>query len=556
MDDVIEKTRQQEQVVNKQEKPTDIPPIPQTTPDQLPYPKESYSWYVVGILMVVYVFSFMDRQILNLLVDPIKADLGITDTQVSYLGGLAFALLYTIAGIPIGRLADSKNRKYIISFGLAFWSFCTMLCGAASKYIWFFFARMGVGVGEATLSPSAYSMISDMFRPGRIALAISIYAAGIYIGSGLSLVFGASIIQWADGLGDVSLPLVGAVEPWQMVFFLIGFPGLLFTFVVLTVREPIRRGLKKTENEAPVKSVPFLEVFSYIGRNWQTFLYHNVGFAFCSFISYGASAWIPAFLIRVHGLTPSQAGYWYGGLCIAIFGTLGIIFGGWLADYLAKKGYKDSKMRVGLFAALAHIPLGILYPLMPSWEWVVFILCPSVFTVAMPFGVAPAAIQEMMPNRMRAQASAVYLFVLNLIGLGLGPSAVAWCTDLIYEDPNMVGMSLLWVSTLFGVVASTLLFLGMRHFKASMKNLEDWQNGVPVKQYTERQMQITLSLIILFIAYSVFALLIGLERTGSLLGLDWIPENSNRIANGLFYGFFAAWALWAFLKNKFFKPAY
>lgn len=541
MDDVIESTKkesqsaEEEKLVSAEEKQSTkpIPPISNTSLNEPDYPKETYAWYVVGVLMVVYIFSFMDRQILNLLVDPIKNDLGITDTQVSYLGGLAFALLYTIAGIPIGRLADSKNRKIIISIGLAFWSFCTMLCGAATKYLWFFTARMGVGVGEATLSPSAYSMISDMFKPTRIALAISIYAAGIYIGSGLSLVFGASVIQWAQGLGDVSLPLVGAVEPWQMVFFVIGFPGLLFTFVVLTVKEPVRRGLRKVKEEKPVESVPFLQVFSYIGRNWKTFLYHNVGFAFCSFISYGASAWIPSFLIRVHGLTPAQAGYSYGTV-IAIFGTLGIIFGGWLADKLAAKGYKDSKMRVGLIAALLHIPFGIIYPLLPSAEWVIIVLAPSVFTVAMPFGVAPAAIQEMMPNRMRAQASAVYLFVLNLIGLGLGPSAVAWCTDLVYGDPMQVGMSLLWVSTLFGVVASVLLYLGMRHFKHSMKNLEDWQNGIEVEQYTEKQMTMTIGLIILFIAYSVVAL---------LFGLPWL-------SNLVFYGAYIGLILYNALQSK------
>ena len=487
----------------------DIPPLPKNSPGEPPYPGEGYAWYVVGVLMVVYIFSFMDRQILNLLVDPIKEDLNLTDTQVSYLGGLSFAVFYTVFGIPIGRLADSRNRTFIISFGLAFWSFCTMLCGTATRYFWFLAARMGVGVGEATLSPSAYSMISDMFRPNRIALAISIYAAGIYIGSGLSLVFGAGVISWAEGLDNLSLPLIGAVQPWQMVFFIIGFPGLLFTLVVLTLREPIRRGLRKTQNEKPVQSVPFIQVFSYIGRNWPTFLYHNVGFALCSFISYGASAWIPSFLIRVHDLSRAEAGYLYGSI-VAISGTLGIIFGGWLADKLAEKGYPDSKMRVGLIAALLHIPAGILYPLMPSAFWVAVILVPSVFTVAMPFGVAPAAIQEMMPNRMRAQASAVYLFILNMIGLGLGPSAVAWCTDLIYGDPEKVGMSLLWVSTGFGVVASLLLYLGMRHFRASMQNLEDWKNGREVQQYTEKQMVTTLTVILVFVFYSVTALLVDL----------------------------------------------
>jgi len=507
--------------------------LPEKLPKDPPYPNEPYAWFVVGILMIVYIFSFMDRQILSLLVDPVKADLGLTDTQVSYLGGLAFAVFYTFFGIPLGRLADSKSRKIIISIGLAFWSFCTMLCGAATRYGWFLAARMGVGVGEATLSPSAYSMISDMFRPNRIALAISIYSAGIYIGSGLSLVFGAGVISWAEGLGDISLPLLGPVQPWQMVFFIVGFPGLLFTLVVLMVKEPLRRGLRNTQDEKPVQAIPFLQVFSYIGRNWPTFLYHNVGFALCAFISYGATAWIPSFLIRVHDMSRADAGYLYGSI-VAIAGTLGIIFGGWWADKLAQKGYADSKIRVGLIAALVHIPFGILYPLMPSPLWIAVILFPAVFTVAMPFGVAPAAIQEMMPNRMRAQASAVYLFILNMIGLGIGPSAVAWCTDLIYKDPNQVGMSLLWVSTIFGVLSALMLYLGMRHFRTSMSNLEQWQHGKEVEQYTEGQMYATLTIIMVFVVFSVVALLVG---------LPWQ-------LNTAFYGACVLGAIYAFFRRS------
>ncbi|GAB1265002.1 MFS transporter [Aurantivibrio infirmus] len=483
-------------------------PAKEAPKEEIPYPKESYAWYVVGVLMVVYVFSFMDRQILNLLIDPIKADLNVTDTQMSYLGGLAFAVFYTFFGIPIGRMADSKNRKVIITIGLASWSFFTMLCGAATRYTYFALARMGVGVGEATLSPSAYSLITDMFQPKRIALAISIYAAGIYIGSGLSSIFGGIIIGWAENAGQLTLPIIGDVKPWQFVFFAIGFPGLVFTLVMLTVKEPLRRESRAASREKPVTSVPFLQVFSYIGRNWKTFVYHNVGFGFCSFISYGASYWIPSFLIRVHEQTRFEAGVYYGSI-VAICGTCGIIFGGWLAGRLQEKGYADSKMRVGLIAAIAHIPCGLLYPLMPTPELVYLILCPSVFTVAMPFGVAPAAIQEMMPNRMRAQASSVYLFILNIIGLGLGPSAVAWCTDLYYKDTQMVGMSLLWVSTLFGLISCVLLYLGMRHFRTSMQNLEDWNNGIEVKQYTAKQMYTFLTLFSTFILATVGWLLFG-----------------------------------------------
>ncbi|MFT4889045.1 MAG: MFS family permease [Pseudohongiellaceae bacterium] len=438
-----------------------------------PYPHEGYAWYVVGILMIVYVFSFMDRQILALLVDPIKADLNISDSQISYLGGFAFALFYTVFGIPIARMADSKNRKVIISVGLATWSLFTMLCGTANRFFSFAVFRMGVGVGEATLSPSAYSMITDMFRPERMAIAISIYSAGIYIGTGLSSVFGGLVIGYAESLDNLTLPFVGAVEPWQYVFFAIGFPGLLFTLVMLTVKEPVRRANFGAGASAQT-SIPFNQVVDYIRANRKTFIYHNVGFALCSFISYGGAYWIPSYLIRIHELTRQEAGLYYGTI-VMVFGTAGIIFGGWLSGRMTINGQADSKLKVGMLAAMLHIPFGIIYPLMPDANLALLFLCPAVFTAAMPFGVAPAAIQQMMPARMRAQGAAVYLFVINLIGLGLGPTAVAWCTDYVYGDPNEVHLSLLWVSTIFGVLAAFLLWKARAHFKNSLHYLKEYE---------------------------------------------------------------------------------
>jgi MFS family permease len=459
-----------------------------------PYPKESYSWSVIAVLLVVYIFAFMDRQILNLLVDPIKADLNITDTQISYLSGLAFAVFYTFFGIPIGRLVDSGRRVTIIAVGLAVWSFFTMLCGAVTRYGWFAMARMGVGVGEASLSPAAYSLIADLFRPSRVALAISVYSAAIFVGGGLSNIIGALVIGWAQSIDNLSLPLVGALQPWQFVFIAVGLPGLLFTFVVLILKEPIRRGLRASENENTARAIPFLQVFSYVGRNWQTVLFHNIGFGFCSFAAYGAAAWVPSLLIRAHGSTPVEVGIYYGSIT-AVFGTLGIVFGGWLAGRLADKGHEDSNMRVGFIAALAHVPLVAIYPLMPSATSVLVMTCPVVFTTAMCFGVAPAAIQQMMPNRMRGQCSAVYLFFVNLIGLGLGPSAVAWFTDYVYQDPEQVGMSLLWIGTISSVLATVLLYLGLRHFRVSMVNLRAWQAGAAIQAYSHRTMVSTLTLL-------------------------------------------------------------
>lgn len=454
----------------------DTPKTSETDTEEIPYVKESYAWYVVGILMIVYIFSFIDRQILGLMVEPIKKDLDITDTQMSLLMGLTFALFYTLFGIPIGRLADSKSRRTIIAVGLVIWSLFSMACGLAGKFGQLAIARMGVGVGEAALSPSAYSLITDYFRPNRMALAISVYGAGIYIGSGMAYLLGGIVIGFASGDEMMYVPLVGDVRPWQFVFFIIGFPGLLFAPMLFTIREPLRRGLKKTQSgqQAPA-SVPLREVYDYVKANWRTFFYHNMGFALCSFISYGSASWLPTFFIRIHGFTQTQIGIWYGSIVI-IFGTAGIISGGILAGKLTERGMKDAKMRIGFIAAGLHLPLGLLFPLIPNGNLALLILCPAVFTIAMPFGVAPAAIQEMMPNRMRGQASAIYLFVVNLIGLGFGPLAVALCTDYLFKDEMKLHYSLALVSTLFGALSMYLLYKGMGHFRKSMEHKEEWHN--------------------------------------------------------------------------------
>jgi len=430
-----------------------------------PYPNEKYAWFVVSILLIAYIFSFVDRQILGLLVGPMKEDLGISDNYMALLGGFSFAVFYTIFGIPLGRLADSKSRRTIIAVGLTFWSFMSMGCGIAKNFTQLAMFRMGVGVGEATLSPSAYSLITDLFKPSRMALAISVYGAGIYIGSGLAYLLGGFVIDFVGNAEFVTLPIVGDVKPWQSVFFYIGVPGILFVPFLFLIKEPQRRGLGKSKDAG---SVPIGEVLRFVRSNWRTFFFHNVGFAFLSFIGYGSAFWIAAFFVRIHGMEAADIGKIYGTIVI-IFGTLGIISGGFFADKLRERGYKDSKMRVGFIAALAHLPLGLAFPLIPNSTIAFIILCPAVYTAAMPFGVAPAAIQEMMPNRMRGQASAIYLFVVNMIGLGLGPSAVAFFTVNVFKDDYKIHWSLATVSTGAGILAAFLLWNGMAQFRKSME---------------------------------------------------------------------------------------
>lgn len=444
----------------------------QTTED--PYPSNGYAWYVVGVLTFVYIFSFIDRQILNLLVRPIRRDLGINDTQMSLLMGLSFAVFYTFFGIPLGRLADSKSRRTIIAAGFALWSLFTAGCGLTRNFAQMLLMRMGVGVGEAALSPAAYSLITDYFPPKRRATAISVYSMGIYLGSGFALIIGGAVAGLAAKQELWHLPLVGATRPWQAVFFLVGLPGVLLSLLMYTVREPKRRGLKKTATGQPAsQQVPLSEVISYLKDNWRTFLCHNVGFALLSFSSYGTTAWIPSFFVRKYGWTEAHAGQIYGWI-VAIFGTLGVALGGRFADWLAERGYRDATMRTGLIVSLAWFPFGLFYPLVSS-SWVAAaLLAPTVFFASAPFGVAPAAVQQMMPNPMRGQAGAIYLFVVNLIGLGIGPTAVAMTTDYVFRNDHALHYSLLIVTTTAHILASLLLWLSLKPFVASLERLKAW----------------------------------------------------------------------------------
>jgi MFS family permease len=426
----------------------------------------AYPWFVVFILMVAYVFSFVDRQILNLLVGPIRRDLAISDTQMSLLMGFSFAIFYTILGIPLGRLADSRSRRGLIVAGVVVWSLMTALCGLARSYWQLFLFRVGVGVGEATLSPAAYSMIADYFPPERRATAISVYSMGIYLGSGIAFLLGGLVIQFAMAQGAISLPLVGEVRPWQVVFFVLGGSGIIFSFAFLLVREPPRQGVVMSAN-----AVSFSAVLAHLWQNRRTVLCHNLGFAMIAFCSYGTSAWIPSFFIRTFGWKAGDVGVIYG-LIVMVFGCLGILFGGWLTDRWQKQGRSDAAMRVGILAACVAI-VGNVYLIANSGTLAAFLMVPAIFALGMPFGAAPAAIVAIVPNQMRGQTAAVYLFIVNLIGLGVGPTAVALVTDYVFGDDLALKYSMLIVGTVANVAAILLLGAGLKSYRETVQRMHE-----------------------------------------------------------------------------------
>lgn len=440
------------------------------------YPAPRYAWYVVALLTLAYVFSFIDRQILSLLVSPIQRDLGIGEKQMSLLMGTSFAVFYTLFGIPLGRLADTWSRRWIVVLGITFWSLMTAGCGLTHRFWQLALTRMGVGVGEASLSPSAYSLIADYFPPNRRSTALGVYGMGIYLGSGLALILGGLVVKFAAAQQQVVLPLLGEMRSWQVVFFMVGLPGLLVAPLLLTIREPARQGARiKAAAQVPlaIAAPPLREVRAYMAGNRGTFLCLYLGVAMACLGSYASFAWIPTFFIRQHGWNAGDTGLVVG-LIVGICGTAGILTGGWLADWLRKRGKSDANLRVALFGVVASLPFVALYPMVSSGWWAAALLEPMLFFSTMPFGLAPAAIQQLMPNTMRGQASAIYLFIINLIGLGLGPTIVATLTQDVFRDKNAVHLSLLVTGVTVQVCAAVLLWLGLKHYRHSLDYLSEW----------------------------------------------------------------------------------
>ncbi len=421
----------------------------------------AYTWYVVAVLTLANVSSYADRQILTLLVGPIRRDLVISDTQMSLLLGASFALFYTVLGFPIARLADRYSRRGIIAAGVTVWSVMTGLCGIARNYTQLLLARIGVGVGEAALSPPAYSMIADYFPREKLGSAIGTYSMGIYLGVGLAQIIGGAVVAIVGVEGAWSLPLVGEVRPWQVVFFAVGLPGLLIAALMATVREPPRRGAP----DAP--SMPVSEILTFFRTHVRTFGAHHLGAALIALCNYGMGSWLPTFFVRTHGWSVSQAGYLLG-VANLTAGIAGVVLAGRLADRMQQRGVTDAKLRVCLYASLGLLVCDVVTPLMPTGFGAAVWIFPLSFFASAPFGVAAAAVQELVPDRMRAQASALYLFVVSIIGLTLGPTVVALATDYLFRNDAALRYSLALVSGVGLVLAAIILSRGLAPYRKTL----------------------------------------------------------------------------------------
>jgi MFS family permease len=404
--------------------------------------------------MLANVSSYVDRQVLALLVGPIKRDLALSDTQMGFLYGLSFALFYTLMGFPIAKWADVANRRTIIGVGVAVWSAMTAACGVARTFVQLAAARVGVGVGEAALGPPAISLLAEYFPREKLARAVSIYGIGIYLGSGLAYFIGGQVVQWASRTPELVVPVLGAIRPWQAVFLAVGLPGFLIALLMFSVREPTRTG-----HAHAARTPSSRDVLAWVSKHRAAFISHTVGYSSFSMVNFGTAAWLPAFLDRVHHWPPAKVGLFMGGATMT-FGVLGISLGGWLADRLLRRGITDAKLKVGVIGSLGALASAIPLYLVQSDAAVIALLVPLNIFSAFPFGAAQAALQEMAPPRMRARITAGYLFVNNLLGFALGPTLVALLTDYWFRDELAVGYSILAVAAIGHTSASALLSRG------------------------------------------------------------------------------------------------
>lgn len=398
-----------------------------------------YAYYVLGVLFVVYIFNFIDRQILAILLQPIKEDLKISDTALGFLTGFAFAVFYTVAGLPLARLADRWVRRSLIAISIAIWSVMTATSGLARGFTDLALARIGVGIGEAGATPPAHALLSDYFPPEKRATVLALYACGVPVGVGLG--------YWLGGW-------INDAYGWRTAFFVVGLPGIAMALLVrLTVREPVR-GMSERQ---PVSTRQYS-----LREAWQFFTalpagrHISLAAASIAFAGYGLGAWIPAFFVRIHHMTPGELGLWMSWIT-AGGGALGSFSGGVIAD---RWGQSQPRARayVSMSGALLAIPFNAASVLLADHRLALLSFLPATVFSTLWFGPAASIVQDLVPPAMRSLAAAVFIFILTIIGLGAGPQVIGILNDWI-GTPDAIRYSLLYVAVVMNFSAVWFFWL-------------------------------------------------------------------------------------------------
>ena len=432
------------------------------------YPTRAYAWLMVGVLVFASMVSYIDRQVVAIVVAPMKAYLQVSDSQIGWLYGI-FAVFYAVAGVPIAWLADRSSRTKLIGLGVLLWSVVTMLCGVARTFGQVALARIGVGVGEAVLTPGANSLIGDLLPRNRIPLAVSVFMAGSVAGSGIAFIVGGLILSLVQSAGTVELPVLGVLEPWQRVFLYCGCMGLVLVPLFLLLREPRRRNAGTAQETATLQ-----EILAFYRSNRTTLILHHLGFLFLSLMGFGFAFWSVSYFTRVHGLPAATAAQSFGWIYL-ICGSVASIWTPMLAERLARAGQRDANIKAAMIGGGLAIPFILISQQMPSASWAFVAYVPAMLCVPSPFGLAYGSLPVIAPPTMRAVVTSVFMFVVNL-GMLLGPPIAGFFNERLFPQPDGVRYSLSTLTLICGLGGLVLLGLCRRHYARSLQAADELDN--------------------------------------------------------------------------------
>lgn len=425
-------------------------------PARAEYPGARQAWSTVAVVTTLYWLGTLDRQMSVLLVTPIKEHFQLSDVGVSLIHGLAFPLFYMLASLPVGWMVDRFRRRKILFWGALVWASAAVAGGLARSFGQLFAARAGVGAGESTLQPTTFSILADLFPPGRLSLPLSIFVIGGTVGSGMSFILGGELVAWVNSQPPIVLPFAGPLAGWQFALIVTGFPGLLVAGAIFLVPEPPRthKGLS-----------PHVDAnFSALGRQYRKhprfYLTQSVGFALVMMLVVGLGAWSPAFLSREHGWEIARIGRWLG-VSQILSALLGLAFHGAMVDRLFRKGRHDAHMAYFMVMSILAGPLAVAAYLVDNAHLMLLLYSLAYFCIMAYPAIGPAALQITTPPALRGKASSVYMICVNLIGAIGGPLIIAMITDYGFRSEADLGLSMSLFAGVSMLVAAVLFRVGM-----------------------------------------------------------------------------------------------
>jgi MFS family permease len=445
--------------------------------DSHSWPSPAKAWYGVGVFTVTLLVLFTNQNVVNLLAELIKKDLQLTDIQVSLIIGFAPAFFNAMFMLPVSRLVDIISRRLIIGFGLLMASVSSFGAGLSATFGQLFVVRLVGGIGGSGNGPATFSILADSFPPAKLPKALSVLNIGFVYAIAASTLLGGTLIAAVSTSSSVSLPLIGDVRPWQAVFLILAVPDVLLAILMFTtVHEPRRRGVRALSGAtgAPTpKVVPVREVFKFLSDNRAAFGPMFLGMALNAIALGGAGAWTPQFFMRTYGWGPAQYGI-IQGFVLLLIAPIGLIAGGMLAERLAKRGYDDANLRVVFIASLLHLPFAILYTLMPNPYMAIALSAANIATISIGTGPQNAALQVIIPNEMRGQITALFLFGFMLLGYGVAPTLVAALTQYVFGEESMLRYSIFTIHLILGPIATAVFWYGLKAYGQAFARARAW----------------------------------------------------------------------------------